>query len=91
MFISITVTLIGAVAVPVSCTRPVEAPTCSGLGTRGYMRLKLHIDKIPPPQPTSRREGQLWVTGGKTLKKHMSSGLLRIADMVESTDSHRTG
>ena len=32
----------------------------------------------------------LRVTGGKTHSKHMSSGLLRIADMVESADSHRT-
>jgi hypothetical protein len=40
--------------------------------------------------------GEQWlcpqrVTGGKTLNKHMSFGLLRIADMVESADSHRTG
>jgi hypothetical protein len=32
-----------------------------------------------------------WVTVGKTLSKHMFSGLLWIADMVESADSHRTG
>jgi hypothetical protein len=41
--------------------------------------------------PISQSKGPDWVTGGKTLNKHMSSGLLRIADMVESADSHRTG
>ena len=34
---------------------------------------------------------RFWVTGGKTLNKHMSFGLLQIADMVESADSQRTG
>jgi hypothetical protein len=30
------------------------------------------------------------VTGGKTLSEHIFSELPRIADMVESADSHRT-
>jgi hypothetical protein len=44
-----------------------------------------------PIAPVGGPKCQEWVTGGKTLNRHMSSGLLRIADMVESADSHRTG
>ena len=33
----------------------------------------------------------VWGTGGKTLSEPIFSGLFRIADMVESADSHRTG
>ena len=53
------------------------------------MRLKLHIDKIPPPQPTSPRERQLWVKHEKTRVDLRSTASPPEADSCLSLINHR--